>query len=607
MKHIFLIAIVFILLGGHALAQDSAAYDIAGQGERLWLLRATGPAFEVYSRNTAGPWKPVGNGYRGAPQLIVAGENKLLVFFAREQFASLEPHGALLPGASLPAKPLAAALAPPVGTAETNADETPEEGGSSVVLLLTQNATTDKQVHDASPKTSPDTPPASEPQPKNPTLTLYRLSGDTWQRLTDVPEDALPPSAKTGNLEWQLAATATDICIGMRQNNDAGSGHLLRYHRRGESWQPPVALPDVRSSIHALDGKIISLAETPSDNAPATQTADGGKTFQLRTLGSGATRWSEPQPLQLDGKPMAFPNRPHATTAGKKLLLLWRDDEEVMLATAGPDGQLLPPESITEHIQSIPDSSLAMKIQHWFFGGLLAALLIISFGMKPTGGPRLILPPMLIPGNLLKRLAAAILDFGPFIAASMLYVYATHTPEQIMTFAEKPETVTLSITLTSIFMLSGYVIYSIIFEACFGATLGKKLLRLRVVGNGGQKPDLRGVLLRNLLKIFELATLGGPMRWFFLILAGLPAFTRYRQRLGDMMGRTAVVESKAIRLPSGEVALLLDRDLSDLQTLKPDEEQADPIPPEVRKPEDEAAENAPGDDEQDPNTPDIRP
>jgi uncharacterized RDD family membrane protein YckC len=606
MKRTFFIAIVFALLAGPALAQDSAAYDIAGRDERLWLLRATGPVFEVYSRQAAGPLKSIGDGYRGVPQLIVAGENKLLVFFAREQFASIEPSGALLPGARLPAEPLAATMARPPASADTDADEAAKESSPSVALLLVKSATADAQGGDASTQDSPETQPAPETQPQRNALALYRLAGDAWQPLMDVPAEALPASAKTPNAEWQLVATATEICIGIRENNDAGSGYLLRYDRCSQTWQQAVPLPDVRSSIHPLDGKIISLAEASADNAPTTQVADSGTTFQLRTFLPDAT-WSEPQPLQRDGEPMVFPARPHATTTGKKLLLLWRSDDDVMLATSGPDGQLLPPESITEQIQGLPDTDLVMKVQHWFFGGLLAALLIISFGMKPTGGPRLVLPPMLIPGSLPKRAIAAMIDTTPFILLAGTYLQLAHTQAQLEAVAKDPMALTLGMSVAGIVTLCGYVLYCVICEALFAMTLGKRIVRLRVVGNGGQKPGLRGVLLRNLLKIFELATLGGPMWWFFLILASLPAFTRYRQRLGDMMGRTAVVEGKAIRLPSGEIALLVDRDLADLHTLQPDEEQADRIPPEVRKPEDDAQDETPPNDEQDQDSPDIRP
>jgi len=57
------------------------------------------------------------------------------------------------------------------------------------------------------------------------------------------------------------------------------------------------------------------------------------------------------------------------------------------------------------------------------------------------------------------------------------------------------------------------------------------------VGDGGQRPALRAAMLRNMIRIIE-------MSWQLM---GLPVmlmlFTRNRQRLGDMMGRTAVIDT----------------------------------------------------------------
>ncbi len=78
-----------------------------------------------------------------------------------------------------------------------------------------------------------------------------------------------------------------------------------------------------------------------------------------------------------------------------------------------------------------------------------------------------------------------------------------------------------------------FPVYCIALEKLYGATLGKLALRLRVVGQGGRKASLRELALRNISKILELAVFP------FLL---LPVFTRYRQRLGDKVAWTTVID-----------------------------------------------------------------
>lgn len=576
------ILLIIAALCPAARAQDAAAYDLAGRGDRVWLLRADGPAFNVFTRKAAGEWSPVGDGYRGAVEFSLAGDEQLNIFFTERQFASLSVSGSLLPETTLPAAPQAACYGPD------------GEGASATIYLLAG-----KRHSDAPVTTAPASQPASAPTSPPAELALYRLAGDTWQTIASVPVEQLPRQLGPDGHAWSMAATAQEVVLACQANDDSGQTVLLRYRLTEKAWQTSVALPDAFSRVYRLGERLVLLGQV---DVPSTssQPARASLGLQLRLV-DAAQGIGQGQPLQRDGKTMIWPARPYATAAGERLLLLWRDGQDVMLASCGADGNVLPPQSVTQQLGEIPTIGLALDMQRWFFTGLLIALLVIAFMMKPKGGPKLVLPPMLIPGNLIKRGVAAILDFGPFVAATAIYLHLSHTPQQLEAVMDNPEAITLGMTVSVIAMLSGYVLYGAICEARFGATLGKKLLGLRTVGQAGQKPDLRGVLLRNLLKIFELATLGGPMWWFFVFLAALPAFTRYRQRLGDMMGRTAVVEARFIRLPSGDIALLRDVDVTELKSLQPDSPSPPPIPPELREPDGEENSDAPRDTDNDPH------
>jgi uncharacterized RDD family membrane protein YckC len=76
-----------------------------------------------------------------------------------------------------------------------------------------------------------------------------------------------------------------------------------------------------------------------------------------------------------------------------------------------------------------------------------------------------------------------------------------------------------------------YVLYFIVPEARSGATLGKRLLRLRVVSEAGNRIDWTASVLRNLIRPID--AFGG-----FLFALGAR-----RQRLGDRAANTVVVHA----------------------------------------------------------------
>jgi len=67
------------------------------------------------------------------------------------------------------------------------------------------------------------------------------------------------------------------------------------------------------------------------------------------------------------------------------------------------------------------------------------------------------------------------------------------------------------------------------------------LLGLRVVDETGSRPDLRAAAVRNLTRLIILLV---PNPLAILLL--FPLLNINRQRLGDLMARTAVIERKAL-------------------------------------------------------------
>lgn len=93
--------------------------------------------------------------------------------------------------------------------------------------------------------------------------------------------------------------------------------------------------------------------------------------------------------------------------------------------------------------------------------------------------------------------------------------------------------VTLKATVVTLLLL---VIYSAFCEVMWGKTLGKALLRLRVVDRKGEAPSNWQIIVRNLVKVPEL------MHFLILLIPMvLMMISGKQQRLGDMLAGTYVI------------------------------------------------------------------
>jgi uncharacterized RDD family membrane protein YckC len=88
----------------------------------------------------------------------------------------------------------------------------------------------------------------------------------------------------------------------------------------------------------------------------------------------------------------------------------------------------------------------------------------------------------------------------------------------------------------------GYVVYCALSEIVFGRTIGKSLLRLRVVTVTGEKPHVGSIITRNALRLIEAHPLFMVFALFSMVV------TPMRQRLGDFVAGTTVVQDMPTEL-----------------------------------------------------------
>jgi len=82
------------------------------------------------------------------------------------------------------------------------------------------------------------------------------------------------------------------------------------------------------------------------------------------------------------------------------------------------------------------------------------------------------------------------------------------------------------------------LLYFILLEGIFGQTLGKKLVKIRVTGEKGEKLTWKASITRNILRIIDI------LPTLYIIGAITIYFTKKDQRLGDIIAKTTVIEAK---------------------------------------------------------------
>lgn len=156
-------------------------------------------------------------------------------------------------------------------------------------------------------------------------------------------------------------------------------------------------------------------------------------------------------------------------------------------------------------------------------------ILFLSWRRDPAWN-RLELPDNLMLADLARRGLAAGIDLTPPIGIC-LFIFNFHIGD-LRSYWPGQDAGSAQQMMPGGTMIGLFFAHTLITELFVARTLGKALLGLRVSSLTGKRPKLWQILVRNIMKVFEL------IAWFLLI---LPLIGPYRQRLGDLVGRTVVV------------------------------------------------------------------
>jgi uncharacterized RDD family membrane protein YckC len=139
-----------------------------------------------------------------------------------------------------------------------------------------------------------------------------------------------------------------------------------------------------------------------------------------------------------------------------------------------------------------------------------------------------------VPAAILQRAMAYILDLLILLPPFAFLFLAFELAPDMRVDISDPAFWVMAGTLAAL-----QAVYGAVMEGLLGWTVGKKIIGIRTTARDGSRLGLRGALLRNLARFVDASFPLGMFLGMSLIMA-----TRRRQRLGDLLADTVVVEDR---------------------------------------------------------------
>ncbi|MBT3198426.1 MAG: RDD family protein [Phycisphaerales bacterium] len=538
-----LFTLAFVAVLAPCAAWGSKADDVAkkpvrllitGAEDALWVVRAaegeknekgeTDDKFALVVRRPGGKWRTLQR-FSGTPASIAATDTRLHLITAAPNpnstaFSLSSNMQQILHMAPGPQWKLGS---PPTAICTTNASGDKSDALGLIAVVPSE-----------SDKISTTTA-ASQPAGKFSKLLILKTDKGKWTQISEIANVPGATGAK-------ISAISTGQWIYILVVPKDAPARLLAWEAKNEksAWKDITFTDKTQTplALSVLSGRAVLVTTGQADKI----------NLAIHEI-KGDTLTSQPQTITHQGAPLDLPlgTAPLTCSLGKtsesQLILLWKDAEKYHCAFVNLSGEVVQREEVPE--LTAENSSLDQNIIiEYVLLGITALLLgyILFSPRKQQIGP-MILPARFIPGSLPKRFAAMLVDWIPFSVLGLIAIKYTHQDMTIEEIASammptNQENFQVEMLLYMVAAMIAWIIYGAIMECRFGATLGKMLLRLEVTSADGTRPTARQAILRNLIKPIEI-------QWPICIFTvAIPLMNRTRQRLGDIMARTVVVEKQ---------------------------------------------------------------
>jgi uncharacterized RDD family membrane protein YckC len=331
------------------------------------------------------------------------------------------------------------------------------------------------------------------------TLLLYRLSQGHWTMLAPLPLSA--KDAKDLSLAF-LDAHATLAAL-----SDKGEVRTFAWDVDHQAWGATA-----RINADANTTRIKLLDGLPHAALWSAGEKDGG-----------VIHFGDQSPIALAIPATAVVG--DVTVAGQSIRLLSVENGKIVEYAFSPDGT-----SRGQSVLPTPAAPVEEKPFEWVSAvaaGMLVLVLLNAMRQRKASPLETLQQAGIQIAPLGRRLLAGTIDALP-ILGMMFYLAWRMQPTE----STDMQTLAASIQIPLLIATAVYVLHTLICEMIWGWSIGKRICGLRVTMIDGSPPTTQAIVLRNLLRVIDVAM------FFPLVLVFISPL---RQRVGDLAGETIVV------------------------------------------------------------------
>lgn len=382
----------------------------------------------------------------------------------------------------------------------------------------------------------------SEQGPSKPGVFLFKLQGSTWQRVAMPDKIALDRRhvllSSADNELVLLQLSDVPINSGETQPDGAlpGLGRVEVFRFAQDTWSyqsTGIDLPTAQlTQATLIDNQAVlsqPVGETGRQLYLLRQTQGATKHLNVQSL--GAINVEQPEQAISDTALVTYDGDITLALLRSLLNLEQPEDEPILFGQSmSLSGETKTLEPLLARDTQAPQISPNQWIE--VIALIIAITLMMIFWMREVKRTPAALPQGLKPAPLLARTAAGVIDLLPAVVVMAL------------AFSIEPEHYTESWALSGgennadqlmrgILVIALFILHTWTSELITQTTMGKRIFGLKVVSLDGSKPTMVALTIRNMLRALDLIV---P------VLLLLPLLWPRRQRLGDMVAQTLVVE-----------------------------------------------------------------
>jgi uncharacterized RDD family membrane protein YckC len=398
---------------------------------------------------------------------------------------------------------------------------------TSQLKAPTQPATTSPVTQPAEDDTADAT--AAESAAIESRMTCLRLRDGKWERL------ACPPESDTAEAFWITGRRAAPYLFWQ-----SADGLIYFSMNEGSAWTPPEQVCEqIEFSFARVGvGKAgpVLVAATPA----------GDSSVNLQLYQREDETWRDMSAAREGSELFAGDPEKIDVAIARDQLVVGRLGEEGRIEFGSGALGVSPPLAFDELRIKAPVQTTPAWQDILLMVLVLTCVTALFWSRRELAAHPLALPPGWMLAATWKRMLAALIDFLPaLLLSTMLIAFylgdrIPQDPSAVLQMFNDPEFVRASLPI-ALATWSAYALWCFAWEILTATTPGKRLFGCRVFGVDGSRPGFRAVALRNISRGVMLA-LGDV--GILVILMTMIFLTRNRQRPGDLLAKTLVLEPR---------------------------------------------------------------